>query len=55
VELRLEVEGAGTRLHLSHQSGPRSRNAYEKKAQIFESSWTLVFAALEAHLGPHGA
>jgi uncharacterized protein YndB with AHSA1/START domain len=45
VEIILIPEGEGTRVHLTHRAGPRSAQAYTKKAAAYERSWTLVFAA----------
>jgi uncharacterized protein YndB with AHSA1/START domain len=45
VEIVLEPEGAGTRVHLTHRAGPLSADSYVKRASAYERSWTLVFAA----------
>lgn len=45
VELKLSPEGTGTRVHLTHQAGPRSADGYRQKAPAYERSWTLVLGA----------
>jgi uncharacterized protein YndB with AHSA1/START domain len=45
VEILLSAEGAGTRVRLTHRAGPFSEHGYAKKAEAYERSWTLVFAA----------
>jgi uncharacterized protein YndB with AHSA1/START domain len=45
VEIVLEPEGGGTRVHLTHRAGPLSADSYEKRAAAYERSWTLVFTA----------
>ena len=45
VEILLEVEGAGTRVRLTHREGPDSADEYAKKATTFERSWTQVLQA----------
>jgi uncharacterized protein YndB with AHSA1/START domain len=48
VEIELSEEDGGTRVRLRHGPGPRSAEAYAKKAPAYDRSWELVLAAWAA-------
>ncbi len=49
VTVSFAAEGGGTRVTIDHRPLPASRQKWQERATLFERSWTMLCAALEAH------